>query len=378
MPDKELASRLKSARESAGLPLIEAAKRLGYANYQTLSSIENAEREVKASELVNLAKVYFCNIQDFLKQGMVRQGFPFLWRNPPATEDQRKEIESKIFFKCGQYHLLEKLLNIKAERGFIETSLSDIRNNDSLNQLAARTRDLLVLGSRPAFTLPRVLEENYGVKILYLPLEQGSAVSMIHETCGRTIIINAKEAPWRRNYDLAHELFHLMLWKVLPPDQLTDKNYFSEIEKKAEKFASMLLLPEDGIKQEILSLWESQKKITYSDLVDLAMDFGVSTKALLYRLAYLKFIDWERADKIAKDEELAELSREKRWIEKESIKGSDRFINLAIRCLRKGLISRGRFAEMVEINRAEIDNFIENSGMMEREGKAISIENLAA
>ena len=26
MPDKELASRLKSARESAGLPLIEAAK----------------------------------------------------------------------------------------------------------------------------------------------------------------------------------------------------------------------------------------------------------------------------------------------------------------------------------------------------------------
>lgn len=378
MPDKELASRLKSARESAGLPLIEAAKRLGYANYQTLSSIENAEREVKASELVNLAKVYFCNIQDFLKQGMVRQESPFLWRNPPATEDQRKEIESKIFFKCEQYHLLEQLLNIKAERGFIETSLSDIRNNDSLNHLAARTRDLFVLGSRPAFTLPRVLEENYGVKILYLPLEQGSAVSMIHETCGRTIIINAKEAPWRRNYDLAHELFHLMLWKVLPPDQLTDKNYFSEIEKKAEKFASMLLLPEDGIKQETLSLWESQKKITYSDLVDLAMDFGVSTKALLYRLAYLKFIDWESADKIAKDEELAELSREKRWIEKESIKGSDRFITLAIRCLRKGLISRGRFAEMVEINRAEIDHFIENSGMMETEGKAISIENLDA
>ncbi len=87
MPDKELASRLKSARESAGLPLIEAAKRLGYANYQTLSSIENAERKVKASELVNLARVYFCNIQDLLNQGMVRQEFSFSCRTRPATGD---------------------------------------------------------------------------------------------------------------------------------------------------------------------------------------------------------------------------------------------------------------------------------------------------
>ncbi len=378
MPDKKLASRLKSARESAGLPLTEAAKRLGYANYQTLSSIENADRAVKASELVNMARIYFCNIQDFLIQGKTRQTFSFLWRNSPETEDQRKEIESKIFFKCEQYHLLEQLLNIKAEKGFIETSLNDIRNNDALNLLATKTRDLLGLGSRPAFTLPKVLEENYGVKILYLQLEEGSAVSMVHEECGRVIIINAQEAPWRRHYDLAHELFHIILWRILPPDQLKDSSYFSDIEKRAEKFASMLLLPEEGIRQETLSLWESQKNLTYSDLVDIAMDFGVSTKALLYRFAYLKYIDWETADKIAHDEELAELSRERRCIEKESIKVSNRFITLAIRCLRKGLISRGKFAEMVEINRADIDDFIESSGMMQTEGNSISLENLVA
>lgn len=54
----------------------------------------------------------------------------------------------------------------------------------------------------------------------------------------------------------------------------------------------------------------------YSDLVDIAMDFGVSTKALIYRFAYLKFIDWETADKIAHDEELAELSRENAVLKK--------------------------------------------------------------
>ena len=201
---------------------------------------------------------------------------------------------------------------------------------------------------------------------------------MVHEECGRTIIINAQEAPWRRNYDLAHELFHLILWKVLPPDRLIEDSLFLDIEKRAEKFASMLLLPEEEIRQETVSLWESQKKLTYSDLVDIAMDFGVSTKALLYRYAYLKFFDWETADKIARDEELAELSREKRWAEKEAVKVSTRFIALAMRCLRKGLISRGKFAEMVEIDRPEIDDFIKDSGLMESEGSAITIENLAA
>ena len=89
----------------------------------------------------------------------------------------------------------------------------------------------------------------------------------------------------------------------------------------------MLLLPEEEIRQETINLWESQKKFSYSDLVDIAMDFGVSTKALLYRYAYLKFIEWETADKIAHDEELAETSREKRWAEKEALNVSSRFIN---------------------------------------------------
>lgn len=37
---------------------------------------------------------------------------------------------------------------------------------------------------------------------------------------------------------------------------------------------------------------------------------------------------------------------------------SDRFISLAVSCLRKGLISRGKFAEMVSIDHCDIDEFI--------------------
>ncbi|HAM49930.1 MAG TPA: hypothetical protein DCP92_04265, partial [Nitrospiraceae bacterium] len=55
----ELGSKLKAARESMGLTLPEAARRLGFTNYQTLSSIESGERELKASELSVFSKVYF-------------------------------------------------------------------------------------------------------------------------------------------------------------------------------------------------------------------------------------------------------------------------------------------------------------------------------
>ncbi len=372
MPDSELASRLKSARESVGLSLTEAAKRLGFINYQTLSTIENAGREVKVSELAKFARVYFRDISYFLEEHTTEPVYSFLWRNPPVKNEKRKETEGKIFLKCEQYNLLEKLLNLSIDRGFVDASKEDIRNNHQIGSLALRTSDMLKLGSRPSFTLQKVLEQDYGVKILFLPLEYGSAVCTVHPQCGKAIVINSKEAPWRRNYDMAHELFHLILWKVFPPRELADEKLFAEMEKKAEKFASMLLLPENEVVEETARFLESNKKITYSDLVDIAMDFGVSTRALLYRYAYLQYLDWGKADEIAKDEELAELSRERRYVGKDRAT-SNRFITLAVRCLRKGLLSRGKFAEIVEIDRSDIDNFIENKGMMESEGKRIEI-----
>jgi Zn-dependent peptidase ImmA (M78 family) len=117
---------------------------------------------------------------------------------------------------------------------------------------------------------------------------------------------------------------------------------------------------------------ENNKHLTYSDIVDIAIDFGVSAKALLYRLAVINLIKWEQADALAKDEELAEISRQKRTQVMES-RRSDRFISLAVRCLRKGLISRGKFADLLKIDRCDIDDAIEGRGMMESEGKTVEV-----
>lgn len=373
MPNNELASRLKAARESLGLTLGEASKKLGFQHYQTLTSIENNERDVKASELSKFSKAYFISLNRLLGDEGLQSRNTFLWRNPPQA-DSRKQIEAEIYYRCEQFHLLEKLLNLKAQKGtFIDVSIDDISSNNEITTLSEKLRDYLSLGSRPAFTMQKVLEQDFGVKILFEAMPEGSAVSTCNPEFGSVIVINSKETPWRRNYDLAHELFHLVTWKAVALKDLEDQTYFNDIEKKAERFASILLLPGNEVKKEVVDRIETQKQFTYSDLVDIAMEFGVSAKALLYRMANLRLLDWEEADRIAKDQELTEISRHIRQDEKGGKPKSERFISLAVRCLRKGLISRGKFAEMVSIDRSEIDDFIEETGLMELEGNRIEI-----
>lgn len=373
MINKEIASHLKTARKSLGLTLVEAAKRLGFPSYQTLKSLEDGQREIKASELLKLSKVYFVSIGRLLGEKEIQLGNTFLWRKPPQVKI-KKQIEAEISYRCEQYNLLEKLLNLKAKRiQLFNVTIDDISSNNDVDNLSERFCDSLSLGSRPAFTLQKVLEQNIGVKILFETIPEGSAISTFSNEFGAVIVINSDEAPWRRNYDLAHELFHLVTWKIVSEKDLKDQNFFTDIEKKADRFASILLLPEKEVRKEIADRIEIQKEFTYSDLVDIAREFGVSTKALLYRMANLRFIKWEDADKRAKDRELTEISKQKRrheWGEKPR---SERFTSLAVRCLRKGLISRGKFAEMVGIDRSEIDDFIENTGLMELEGTPIEI-----
>ncbi len=372
MPTNKLSSRLKSARESIGLTLSEASNKLGFSHYQTLMKIESGEREVKASELSKFSRVYFLSIGKLLGEQDIRLENAFLWRSPPKG-NKKKEIEAKILYRSDQYHLLERLLNLKTKKGFLDISVDEIRSNSDISEVSERIRDLLALGNRPAFSLQKVLEQDYGIKILFYSMPFGSAVSTINPDFGATIVINSDEAPWRRNYDLAHELFHLVTWKAVSFQDLQDPSYFDDIEKKADRFASILLLPESEVRKEITERIETQKQFTYSDLIDIAMEFGVSAQALLYRMAHLHFIKWEDADKIAKDSELKEINRQKRKDEWGDPPKSERFTFLAIRCLRKGLISRGKFAEIVEIDRSDIDNFIENTGLMEQEGTPIEI-----
>jgi len=113
------------------------------------------------------------------------------------------------------------------------------------DKLGAHIHKILDLGSRPASNLLNVLENNLRFKILHLPLEDGlSGASIVGNVLGVGILINLNDAPWRRSFDLAHELFHIITWDIFSLKEIGDGTKKTRPEQYADIFASSLLLPE--------------------------------------------------------------------------------------------------------------------------------------
>lgn len=378
MSDRELADRLKSARETVGLNLKEAADELGFANYQTLSQIEAGSREVKAAEVIKFARIYFCSVDYLLgTQPEKEVTFHLLWRRDvPEDPGRQAQVEKRVHYLAEQCHWLSGVLHLRDEAGFkfVNVTKNDISTYSRVDALAQRVRKLLDLGKRPALSLKETLEQDWEVKIFYESLsEAGSAASMLHPEYGAIIIINADEAPWRRNYDLAHELFHLITWDIVTLEELEDSFFFEDIEKKANRFASTLLLPSEEIKSELLNRQNVSGQITTADFVDVARDFGVSTQALAFRLKNIGLISFDSAQNIAKDPSVQSISQSLRWKDWGERPKSELLIDLAIKGLRKAFISRGKFAELCDIPRHKIDEFIEEEGKLNLDGEKIEI-----
>ena len=340
MVDKALAARLKSAREQAGLSLTDASSRLGIQNYQTLSKIEAGERALKAAELSTFARVYYASVNQLLGLEETQPPATFLWRSEGKSE-QRLEAEGRISRRCTHFVTLEKSLGLPQTTGFpgLVRGREGIRTDGDVDDIASKAGGLLNLGKRPACALGKVLEQEYGVKLLYLPLsDAGSAASIVHPEWGAVIAINSEEAPWRRAYDLGHELFHLLTWEAVMPEEKENSSLHEDLEKKANRFASTLLLPDSEIRSELRKLLAKSDSIPFSDLVNLAREFGVSTKALLYRMANLRFLSWGQADELAKNEELSSLDKRNRNGDWGEPPRSERFDFLAVQSLRKGFI----------------------------------------
>jgi hypothetical protein len=194
-----------------------------------------------------------------------------------------------------------------------------------------------------------------------------SGASVVDNTLGVGILINANDAPWRRNYDLAHELFHVISWDVFSPEEIGNGTTKTRPEKYADIFASSLLLPEAHL-LDALKETATDNEVRPIDIIELAKHFGVSTEAILWRLVNLKILKKTQAQKALDNPDFRDLDRNRRrrlFKSDRPSKFPSRFIFLACRCLMEGKISRGTFAEYLEIDRAEIDEYLEDAGFVE-------------
>jgi Zn-dependent peptidase ImmA (M78 family)/transcriptional regulator with XRE-family HTH domain len=375
---KELAERASYARLAAGFSLSEAAMLLGFKNYQTLSDIEKGKRKLNANELSAMAHHYKRSLDYFFGTEVEKDLKP-LWRKLGDCKVESVQMQLQSFLE--NYSKLEDLLDLKRRWKDIQKNFEKLDFFTQGIYLAGKLGDdtwsFLDLGSRPAFNLLNVLENDLRFKILHLPLltESGiSGASVVDDKLGVGILINASDAPWRRNFDLAHELFHVVTWKVFTHEEVGDGSVKTRPEKYADAFASSLLLPEKHLKKSIDEIITG-KKIRIVDIIELAKDFGVSTEAILWRLVNLKIVNRKSVEELLHDESFRENDRQLRkglYYSDQTNKFPSRYISLACRCLMDGKISRGTFAEYMEIKRHEVDDFLVEEGFMDKHYEKIA------
>ncbi len=360
--------RLKYARERAGLTGQQVQDRTGIGK-SSLSEFEKEKREPSISQLDKLAKLYHRSISFFFEEGDIPSE-TVCWRKRPQEMEVAKEAETRFLQLCKQYHNLEMWTNEKEtpDIPYAEGSPDRFGYPEAEN-LATTVRKSLHLGDHPATELFTCLEEVWYIKIFHDDrLPDGTAISAVSETFGPAILLNANNAPARRPFDLAHELFHILTHRIFRSERTDCVNSDKE-EKLATCFAGNLLMPPEAIKSAVARKKKDEGKLPYETLIDIAREFGVSTEALLWHLHIL--YRRGKTGEAKTNEQIKNIKKlEINYPARENIPAPlipQRYYDLAARALRNGEMSLGRFAEYVGISRHKAMEILERESVADEE-----------
>lgn len=361
-----IAEKLKQMRQSLDLTLEQAAKLVGFKNFQTLSKIENGLRKVKADELVALAKAYSFDMNFFLLDEPKPRNVQIFWRAELKPSDPQI-VEAKLQMYFDRYLHLQKLLGYKENGHKLFEINRLIENAENAAEYGERYSRDLKLGDRPALTIPTILEEELNLPIFYFELPgDTSAVSIISKN-NATIVVNSLDAPWRRKFDIAHELFHI-IYKQSAPEECGASNDPVQ-ETFANAFASAFLLPRDSLEMEI-DRRKKKDQIQITDLMILAREFGVSLDALTWRLVNLGRITKRKAQDIltsqAEREYDKSVKRNEPW---ETPHISRKYLFMVFEAVNQGLLSKMRAADYLGVGVIELEQVFLNASL-NLEGKS--------
>lgn len=99
-----------------------------------------------------------------------------------------------------------------------------------------------------------------------------------------------KKSAVRRNFDLAHELGHLLLHYKFE-FTMQDKKTYKSIEDEANNFASAFLLPKEQFKKDCSSIVKKSNPDAY---IDIKLKWQVSLQAIAMRAFKLNIIDYQQ------------------------------------------------------------------------------------
>ncbi len=376
---RNLGELLQQARKKCGMTQADAAKVIDAAR-TTIVAIEKGERRLKPNELIKLARAYGRAISDFVRPSPLVEPFELQFRAAYQRSEQEEAQIAPVIHHfedvCRDYLELEKIVDAPLPRNYPqEYDVASMPIEAAAESIAIAERQRLGLGDGPIPLLRDVLEQNVGLRIFYLEMpSKYSAFYSYDEQLGGCIAINANHPEDRRRWSLAHEYLHFLVHRRKPViDYENQYQRKPESERLADTFPDYFLMPTSGLLKRFNDMYRTHSKFTPTNLFTLAHYYGVSIEALIYRLEELGLLPsgtWnrlrDRGLKVRKVQQ--ELGLEK--IQQRTDTVPIHYQHLAIEALDQGLITEGRFADFLGVDRLEARRIAEvlrehSSGIIE-------------
>lgn len=363
-----IGERLRIGRNAVGHTLDEVSAKTGIGQ-SSLSEFENARREPRFSQLSRLAELYSRPIEFFLSDEPLIENV-MLWRDAPTVVEHKGQTEAEFRRLCEQYRDLEIILDEVRQTNLSTPRIRDAESfdYDQAELFAKQVQKEFCLDDVPIASLKKKLEEVYYIKIFYLSFS-GSAISMVSEQFGPAILLNSDNRQWRRSYDLAHELFHILTWHVFRHEGAVETEHE---ERLANAFASRLLMPEETIRFRIKKSLRADGKMNFGQLDDIAREYDVSLVALIYRLATVYHFQKEETAKYIEAAQKYLHSLEPRPSRRPDTR-PERYCSLAIRALNEGKLSLIQFAKYMGLSYKKAQEYLMDEGDFTDEEISISV-----
>lgn len=375
----QLGERLQQARKQCGMTQADAAEIINAAR-TTLVAIEKGERRLKPGELIKLARAYGRSVSDFLALQPPVEPFDVQfrasYRRSEVEEAEIKPVLQCFEQSCKDYLELEELVDAPLPRNYpLEYQVAGMPIEAAAESIAIAERARLGLGDGPIPLLRDTLEQSVGLRIFYLEMPaKYSEIYNYNNKVGGCIAVNAQHPEERRRWSLAHGYLHFLAHRHKPVyDYDGQYQRMPESERLAEAFPKYFLMPTSGLLQRFNDMYRIHGKFTPTNLFTLAHYYGVAIQSLVYRLEELQLLPTGTWDKLS-DRGLKVRKVQQELGLKDIPQRTNRFPihyqHLAIEALDQGLITEGRFAALLGVDRLESRRLAEilrdySSGMTE-------------
>jgi Zn-dependent peptidase ImmA (M78 family)/DNA-binding XRE family transcriptional regulator len=299
-PDHRIARRLKVLRERAGLTQADLAQHMGLPHRQSLASIESGERSVRPDELANAAEALGVEVSAFTDPYRLIGEGGFSFRADGVPAEVLDAFEERAGRWIATYRTLLDRAGVPRSRLGCKLELRHDSSFEDAHAAAEELRRQWGLGDVPAESLINAVERELGARVLFVDAPENVSGAAVHLPGLHTVLVNRHDAPGRRYFDLAHELFHLLTWDAMAPDRVEPREVprgkGNRVERLADNFAGALLMPADVVARR----WEQRGDADLAPwLMSTASWLRVSAVALKWRLVVLGCLTKQQAEAVS-------------------------------------------------------------------------------